>query len=176
MAAVPAVSVSIEEYLNTSYEGAFEYVDGELKEKTVTGHAHGQVQGLLYMWFHQHRKEWGIACSVETHTRVSPTRVRLPDVVVIGRGTAPKHTIVQAPLLAIEVFSPSNQPGEPDRRARDLAAMGTADIWLIDPEQRSGFVWDGSYWSPADTNYLRSSTSEIYVDLDWLWAELDDSQ
>ncbi len=174
--AVPAVSVSMEEYLNTSYEGAVEYVDGALKEKTVTGHAHGQVQGLLFMWFHQHRKEWSISCSVETHTRVAPTRIRLPDVVVIRRGTAPKHTIVQAPLLAIEVFSPSNQPGELDARARDLAAMGTADVWLIDPEERSASIWDGSRWLAHNDQFLRASISDVYIDLDWLWAELDDSQ
>ncbi len=176
MATVPAAFVSMEEYLNTNYEGAVEYVDGELKEKGVTGFSHGTVQLLLGQWFLAHRKEWGIACSIETHTRTSATRMRLPDVVVIRRGTAPKHTIVEAPLLAIEVLSPSYRLSDLKARAEDLAAMGTADIWLIDPETRKASVWDGANWIEAKGNRLQSSTTPAYVDLDWLWTELDDSQ
>ena len=176
MPSVPAVFVSMEEYLNTSYEGAVEYVDGELKEKGVTGHAHGQVQGLLFMWFHQHRKEWGISVSVETHTRVAPTRFRLPDVVVLRRGTAPKHTIVNAPILAVEVLSPSDRRADLKERAEDLIAMGTADVWLIDPELRTASVWAGNEWRPTAERRLQSSATDAYIDLHWLWAELDDSQ
>ena len=57
MATIPALS--IEEYLNTDYEGAVEYVDGELKEKGVTGFSHGTVQLLLGQWFLEHRRDWG---------------------------------------------------------------------------------------------------------------------
>lgn len=156
MASVPAVSVSLEEYLNTSYEGAVEYVDGELREKGVTGHAHGQVQGLLFMWFHQHRREWSISCSVETRTQVAPTRIRLPDVEVIRRGTAPKNTIIEAPILAVEVYSSANQPAELDERARDLVGMGTRDIWLINPKNRSAAVWRGKYLA-----YGRGAASSV---------------
>ena len=176
MASVPAVFVSIEEYLNTSYEGAVEYVDGELKDKGVTGHRHGLIQGLLFEWFRSRRKEWGISCSVETHTRVSSTRFRLPDVVVIRRGTAPEHTITNAPILAIEVLSPSDRLSDLSARAQDLTEMGTADVWLIDPEQRSASVWAQNGWIETRERQLRSSSSEAFVDLDWLWTELDDSQ
>lgn len=176
MASIPAVSVSLEEYFNTSYEGAVEYVDGELREKGVTGHGHGLVQGLLFEWFRAHRKEWSISCSVETHTLVASNRVRLPDVVVIRRGTAPKHTIVNAPILAVEVLSPSDRPGELNERAQDLVNMGTADVWLIDPEKRSASTWVAGKWQATSERYLRSSISEAFVDLEWLWTEMDDSQ
>ncbi len=179
MATAPAVFVSMEEYLNSSYEGAFEYIDGEVIEKGrggVTGYAHGVVQIILGEWFRAHRKEWNISCSVETHTRTSSSRIRLPDVVVVRRGNAPKHTIVEAPVLAIEVLSPSDTFADLRDRAADLEAMGVPDVWLIDPERRSASVWAHNGWTVTTERLLRSSTGPAYVDLDWLWTELDDSQ
>jgi Uma2 family endonuclease len=174
MATIPAVS--LEQYLQTSYEQPVEYVDGVLQEKGMTGYSHGAVQGLLFKWFHDHRKQWLISCSLETHTRTSATRVRLPDVVVIRRGTAPKHTIVEAPVLAIEVLSDWDKFSDLKARAKDLETMGTADIWLIDPASRSASVWKANSWIEIIETKLHSSVSDAFVDLEWLWAELDDSQ
>ncbi len=179
MATVPAAFVSMEEYLNTSYEGAVEYIDGEIIEKGrggETGYAHGLVQIILGEWFRARRKEWNISCSVETHTRTSSSRIRLPDVVVVRRGSAPKHTIVEAPVLAIEVLSPSDTFADLRDRAADLEAMGVADIGLIDPERRSASVLARNGWSVTTDHRLQSSTTPAFVDLAWLWTELDDSQ
>ncbi len=174
MGTVPAVSIG--EYLETSYEQPVEYVDGVTQEKGMTGFFHGAVQGLLYEWFRAHRKEWAISCSLETHTRTSSTTIRLPDIVVVRRGSAPRHTIVEAPLLAIEILSPFDKFSELKARARDLEGMGTPDIWLIDPETRSASVWKGNSWIEIRETTLQSSMTACYVDLAWLWTELDDSQ
>ncbi len=169
-----AIAVSLEEYLATSYEPDVEYIDGHLKEKPVTGFAHGVVQGLLFQWFRAHRKEWNILVSVETRTQVKPGRVRLPDVVVVAKGEQARGALVKAPLIAIEVLSPTDSYTDLKARAADLQAMGTENIWLIDEERRTAEVWTGAGWRLVEGSRLAAVNAPAFVDLDWLWAEVDE--
>lgn len=168
-----ATRVSLEEYLQTSYRPDREFLDGVLKEKPVVEFVHGEVQGLLFSWFLQHRDEWGIRASVETRTRVRAGKVRLPDVVVVASGSREKGTLTVAPLVAIEVLSPTDSYSDLRERAEDLWAMGVRNIWLIDPEHRTGEVWRDGYWQPAGSARIDAVESPVFVDLAWVWAELD---
>ncbi len=118
-----AALVSIDEYLHTGYERDLEYVDGELKERPVVFSVHGLLQALLVTWFTTHSKEWNIKAAVEVRTRVSPTRVRLPDVVVGPRRRWPE-TLVDPPLLVIEILSPSDTFGHIEEVVADYQKMG----------------------------------------------------
>jgi Putative restriction endonuclease len=76
--------VSLTEYLSIAdYDPDMEYVDGRFvniyEDKPSS---HGFLQGLISSWFIQH-KEWGLIAGPGIRTQVSPTRVRLPDVVVL---------------------------------------------------------------------------------------------
>ena len=53
-----ATLISIDEYLQTSYDPDVEFVDGVLKERAVAMSVHGLVQGLLAAWFSNRGKEW----------------------------------------------------------------------------------------------------------------------
>ena len=174
MAAI-ATGISVEEYLalygNSRY---VEYVDGELKEKPVTGYQHGIVQGSLFNWFRARRKEWDILVSVETHTLVAPTRFRLPDVVVVRKSDKPQGNLTKPPLIAIEVLSPGDSYTDLKERASDLRAMGTQNIWLLDEKCRTAEVWTGTQWQLFEDIRLTTVDSPAYLDLDWLWAEVDD--
>jgi Uma2 family endonuclease len=75
-------AISIDEYLRTVPDPDVEYVDGELRERPMTFNEHGLLQTEIGMWFNSHRHEWNVRAGVEGRTRVSPTRVRLPDVIV----------------------------------------------------------------------------------------------
>ena len=167
-------TVSLEEYLASSYSPDVEYIDGELKEKSVTGFPHGVLQGLLFQWFRSHRNEWDTRVSVETRTLVSLGRVRLPDVVVVRKGDESGGALTKAPLIAIEILSLSDRYTDLKARATDLHAMGTENIWLIDAEKRTAEIWTGRQWAPLDGNTLRAVNAPVFLDLDWLWAELDD--
>ena len=167
-------AVSLEEYLATSYHPDVEYVDGQLKEKPVTGFPHGVVQILLGQWFRAHRKEWNILVSVETRTKVDPNRVRLPDVVVVRNGEETRGALVKAPLIAIEVLSPKDSYNDLKDRAADLRAMGTENIWLLDEERRTAEVWTGKQWQLVEGSRLEAVNAPVFLDLDWLWAEVDD--
>lgn len=169
-----ATAVSFDEYLRTSYHPDVEYLNGELKEKPVVGFPHGEVQIILGAWFRAHRNEWGIRVAVDTRTQVEKERVRLPDIVVVGKQERAKGALQLAPLIAIEVLSPSDTYTELKNRAADLRAMGTENVWLIDPELRTAEVWNGRSWEPHPGNILQAVNSPMHVDLAWLWAEFDD--
>jgi Uma2 family endonuclease len=169
-----ATAVSIEEYLRTSYCPDVEYVDGQLKEKPVVGFPHGETQTILGVWFRAHRKEWGIRVAVEVRTRVMAERVRLPDIIVVTDQERSTGAIDNPPLIAIEVLSPTDTYAELKNRAADLTAMGTENVWLIDPQMRTAEVWHSNAWQQHAGRILQAVNSPMHIDLDWLWAELDD--
>lgn len=71
--------------------------------------------------------------------RRSPLTQRTPDIGVFVLATMVRRDgyIHSAPELAVEVLSPSNGP----RRVRDLlsdyAAIGLAEVWVVDPSDRT---------------------------------------
>ena len=79
-----------------------------------------------------------------------PTRQRSlqPDVLVVRRRDVGEENITKAPLLAVEVLSPST-------RAKDLILKralyedsGVSSYWVVDPDEPSLVVWeleDGAY-------------------------------
>ncbi len=169
-----AVKVPLEEYLKTSYHPDLEYLDGELREKSVVTLTHGEVQILLGVWFYEHRKEWQIRSAVEVRTQVSANQVRLPDFVVLVRTNRELGALTQPPLVAIEVLSPSDSYRELKGRAADLAAMGVRNVWLIDPELRTAELWRDGAWQRETSNRLQAVDSPVYLDLAWLWERMDE--
>ncbi len=164
--------VSLDEYRSTSYHPDVEYIDGELKEKPLVQWTHSNLQSLLCLWFGQHRKEWNITVGVESRTQVSPRRVRLPDVVVNRKGRHPE-ILTAPPLIAIEILSPSDSSSDVANRIRDLLTMGIANVWMIDPRTRTGFVCTLDA-PPQPTKHFEVSGTAIYLDLAQLFATFDE--
>ena len=163
--------VSLDDYLhNSSYHPDVEYVDGELKERPVVFSVHGRLQSLISTWFGMHEDEWGVLVAVEVRTLVAPTRVRLPDVVIDHAGEWPQ-TLVKPPLIVIEILSPNDSYSETQRLAQDYVDMGIENIWLIDPETRTGRVCSNNIWTA--TSSFRVDGTSIYLDLTALFSRLD---
>lgn len=164
--------VSEEEYLRTSYERECELIDGFLLERPMPTSIHGFVQMLIGSWFITRMMEWGVAPESEVRTRVRPANFRIPDVSVTAFATTFPKVQDGAPMIAIEIRFEDDRPSDLRKRAGDLHAMGVRHIWLIDPDQRTADVWsDGGVWEPA--RELRVAGSPIYLDLEWLWAQID---
>ena len=170
--------VTIEQYLSTDYRPDVEYIDGELWDKNVllrrgdpmVQWAHSRLQVMIGSWFDQHEDEWSILSGVEARTRVSASRVRLPDVVVVAAGPYPE-TLVEPPLIVVEVLSPDDTYAEIERRARDYREMGVMNIWLIDPDTRTARVCSRDAWT--ETLRFTVEGSPIYLDVAALFARLD---
>ena len=166
-----AALISLEEYLHTGFERDMEYVDGELRERPVVFSIHGLMQVQIAAWFMNHGMEWNLKVAVEVRTRVAPTRVRLPDVVVGPRRRWPQ-TLVEPPLLVVEIISPSDTFGHMDELVADYRAMGIPNIWIIHPTRRLGWVANREPW--VEARMLQAEGSPAFLDVDALFANLDE--
>ncbi len=168
--------VSFEEYLATAYRPDVEYLDGELRPKggkdTVVQWRHSNLQHVIGGWFYMHRKEWGITGGVEARTRVFGRNVRLPDVVIDWKGPHPE-VLTAPPLIVIEILSPSNTLPEVLKRFRDFAVMGVPNIWLVEPQNRTGQVYGEDGLLRPATRFTVAETP-VYLDLATVFAEYDE--
>jgi len=164
-----ALQIPIEEYLAVNYRPDREYVDGEIRERNVGKYEHARVQALLARWFGNHEQEWGAQVVTEQRVRVSPTRVRIPDVTLLALGAQP-DVIVHPPLLIVEILSPDDSYSDTQERAQDYRAMGVRTIWIIDPKTRSGRMCSGADW--VESTRLEVQGTPLYVDLPGIFSQL----
>jgi Uma2 family endonuclease len=164
--------VSVEEYLNASYEPDMEYVDGVLVERNVGESWHSWVQRNIL-----------VALSVkyphvfpfpEFRGRTRATRYRIPDICVTL--SAPKtRVLTEAAFIAVEILSPDDRISRFVDRLKEFEALGTRHIWVVDPETRELFIFtDGNLLEvkgdvlASDNPRLELTRGEIFKDLDKL--------
>lgn len=167
-----ATQIPVSEYLDTTFRPDREYIDGEVRERNVGKWEHARIQWLLAHWFGNHESTWNVMGSTEQRVRVSPTRVRVPDLVVLRPGPQP-DILTQPPLLVIEILSPDDSYSDLQERCQDYMQMGVATVWIIDPKTRSGRMCSGAKWIGADR--LEVSGTPIYVDLADLFSRIHGS-
>jgi Uma2 family endonuclease len=161
--------ISLQQYLGTSYRPDCEYVDGEIRERNVGKWEHARVQWLLALWFGTHEKEWGITGSTEQRVRVSESRVRVPDLVVLTAGAQP-DVLTVPPLLVIEILSPDDSYSDTQERAKDYREMGVETVWIIDPKTRTGRMCRGAEWLEASRLEVKGTL--LYVNLPDIFSQL----
>lgn len=114
MATAPKL-VALQEYLNTDYSPDCEYIDGAVIERNVgkIKHAfsHTEVVFQLKILL-KGRSEFAV---VEQRVRVSPNRVRIPDVCVIAAWTK-KSSVSHRCLCGDFLTRGSLEPGQRFRR------------------------------------------------------------
>lgn len=88
--------VSLEDYLNTSYDPDVEYVDGVLVERHVGDWLHALIKSNLL--FALRRKYPHLKAVPELRSKITDTRYRLPDVCVLL--AAPRRSIYSTPLIS----------------------------------------------------------------------------
>ena len=165
--------LSIDVYLKTSYRPDCDFVDGELEERNVGERDHNRTQLLIASWFLNHEKEWNIESIPEQRTRVSESRVRIPDVCLVRRDIPTEQVTVTPPLLCIEVLSPEDRLPRLMKRMEDFVAMGVQNLWIVDPAQRLAYVYTSPDNLKLVTERLSIPETPIYLDLPALFAGLD---
>jgi Uma2 family endonuclease len=163
------LQIPLDEYLGITYRPDREYVDGEIRERNVGKYEHARIQALLAAWFNQHEKAWGAQVVTEQRVRVSPTRVRIPDVALLTFGAQP-DVIVDPPLLVIEILSPDDSYSDTEERARDYRAMGVKTVWIINPKMRTGRMCVGKEWVEAAR--LEVKGTPLYLNLTDIFSQL----
>lgn len=163
--------ISVSEYLQTVYRPDREYLDGEVRHRNVGKYEHARIQALLAMWFGRHEGSWSALVVTEQRVQVSSTRIRIPDVTLLGPGNHP-DVIVQPPVLVVEILSPEDTYSDTEERASDYLAMGVKCVWIIDPKTRTGRMCADQSWTAAQR--LTVPGTQIYVDLPMLFRFLDE--
>lgn len=175
MASSTVVHLTLEEYLATTYQPDREWIDGELRERNVGKYEHARLQWLLTAWLAQNEDRWGVEGTTEQRMRVSPGRVRIPDLAMLHKGQHPP-ILTEPPVLVIEILSPEDSYSDTQERAHDYRAMGVKAVWIIDPKTRTGRMCidqpslSDDVWVLATV--LKVPGTLIHVDLDSLFARL----
>ena len=177
MATAPAISpalISMDEYLHTIYHPDCDFVDGQLEERNVGETRHSLLQAELAIWFGTHRRDWKIRVMTELRTRVSSSRVRLPDVAVAYDDAAMAERVRETPpLIAIEVLSPDDRLPRMLVRLADFWKMGIRNIWVLDPAERMALIYTENGLRVAEADRLEVADSPIYLDLNEVFSALD---
>ena len=167
--------ITMEEYLHTTYRPEVDFVDDHIEERHLGETPHSLLQAELAFWFRLHRKEWNVRVMTELRTRVSSTRIRIPDVCVVPIDLALQERVRKSPaLIAIEILSPEDRIGRVIPRLKEFLAMGTLNVWLIDPQDRIGYVCTTAGLDLAEIR-LTVPNSPVYLDLAELFASLDET-
>ena len=127
--------------MNTSYSPDCEYVDGVVWERNVGKRKHSYAQGRIYRKLGDALETQGLAVLPEQRIRVSPFRVRVPDVCVVP-GSDKDEVIAQPPLLCVEVLSPDDRWNRVLGSVSDYQSMGVPVVWVVDPYGRRAWIFD----------------------------------
>jgi Uma2 family endonuclease len=173
MATQTQVFIPIEAYLrNFDYEPDAEYVDGRIEERNLGHFDHNTIQQLIQVWFFMRRKSWGVQAIQEQRMRVSPTRVRIPDVCVFGNDYRIEQIFEFPPLVCIEVLSPEDRKSRMNVKIADYRAFGVRHIWIIDPDKRTGWDVSSGEWNPVDRFAVEGT--DVYLAIEELLASLEE--
>ncbi len=146
-------SVPVELYLHSSYEPDAEFVDGEVELRPMGEYDHASWQQALQLWFVQNGKSWNIRVLPELRVQVSPTRYRVPDVVVFDRAQPIEQILTHPPIAVFEVLSPEDTMTRMLVKLNDYAAMGIENIYVIQPKSETFYRFHDGILSPLRTHH-----------------------
>src|SRR5690348_10747398 len=177
MAALPDPPLmSVEEYLATSFpDGDREYLDGVVVERNLGTLAHSRLQQILVRHLAAFESSHQIEVLPECRTRITETRYRVPDVLVmVTPFRQTNRALLEPPFLIVEVLSPDDRVKDTVRRFKDYAAFGVRHIVQLDPEDRTTFVFaDGALiprelegFDLPERGFLPFNSTELLARLD----------
>ncbi len=132
----------------------WELIDGTLVVSPSPAMPHQRVSMNLAILLHQ-------ACPADLEVFAAPFDVRLaddtnvqPDLLVARRSDLTEANLPVAPLLAVEILSPSSRTIDLFSKRERLRRAGCPSYWVIDPADGHLTAWDldesGAYVEVAD--------------------------
>ena len=103
--------------------------------------------------------------------------VFVPDLVVVSRPQSiTKRGIEGAPLLVVEILSPSTRKRDRGLKARRYAELGVEHYWIVDPENRhiecgrlAGKTFEVVAEEEGEATLRHPNWDELEIDLGALW-------
>jgi Uma2 family endonuclease len=145
----PPPGTATEDDLLRPHGPTCELIDGVLVEKAM-----GARESVLGMYIgrllgeHVEAEDLGLVLGEAGFLRLTGGQIRAPDVTFVPwsefpGGEAPEDEAFWsvAPVLAVEVLSPTNTRAEIDRKLSELFAAGCKLAWVIDPATKTAKVY-----------------------------------
>jgi Uma2 family endonuclease len=140
-----------------------EYVDGRIVERNLGAveHGHCQTRTVLFL-LNNHKAMWSaVSCRVQ----MTPTRIRVPDVVCVD-GAMPEGSVIeQPPFLVVEVLSPDDRADDVLDKVDDYLSFGVPFVWVVNPRTRRGYVYTAEGMREAKDGVMRTRQPEIALPL-----------
>jgi Uma2 family endonuclease len=168
-----ATLVSVEEYLQTSYDPDCEFVDGQVLERNMGEWDHAGLQAVLIEWFASRRKALGLVVIPELRVQISERRYRVPDVAVV-KGKGHGRVLRRPPFLCIEILSPEDRASRVEEKIDDYLAFGVPHVWLIDPRKRVAWSYTADQKRESAV-VLATNDPRLEIPLADLFSELDEA-
>ena len=165
--------LSVEQYLQTTFQPDMDYVDGVLEARHVGEFDHGDVQWALLEAINAYTPSLGVRARPEVRVQVSPTRFRVPDVCVVSANWKRTQIVSEPPLLCVEVLSPGDRLSDAIRRCNDYLTMGVPEAWVVEPTLRSVFVVTLSGSQQHRSGVVLLPASDAPIDVERLFTVLD---
>jgi Uma2 family endonuclease len=137
------------------WEGDFDYVDRKLQRHDWRDLAHAEMHERLIGHFSEQGEKSKIIILPSFTLQVTPTRFRVPDLVLIDRNIPSKEiTKTSVPLAVIEVLSPEDTLMRVADLVSDYLTKSVAHILIVDPRTHSG-------WDCRRSSWVRTEEFEI---------------
>jgi Uma2 family endonuclease len=158
------MSVSVEQYLRTSFEHDAELVEGRIVERPAPYWAESRMQGFLVEQLWSASRKLGWFTMIELRVRTGSDRYRVPDVCIIRErpDEQSQGIVTRPPYLCIEIVAPDDKAAEAFRKIREYLSFGVEWVWVIDPVSLSGQVHSQSSVANVDRIF---STDRFNIDL-----------
>lgn len=134
--------VTPQQYLATHFEREPELVHGELRERPLPTKSHGRTQQRLAVLLDR----LGYCCT-EVRMRLAEDSYRIPDVALFEGVGPPDEVPSEPPLLVVEVSSPDDRLHDLLEKFEQYKTWGVPNIWLIEPELKRLFLFQGGLLS-----------------------------
>jgi Uma2 family endonuclease len=149
MIQIPSKQLTLEEFLKLpETKPASEYIDGQITQKPMPQGKHSIIQGELFSAINTVVKAKKIARAFPELRCTFGGRSIVPDLSVFLWDRIPRdengeiaNTFEIAPDWTIEILSPNQKQTKVIKNILHCLKHGTKMGWLIDPEERSIFVY-----------------------------------
>ena|SRR5271157_1022129 len=174
-----ATLVTVDEYLNTSYEPDMDYVDGVLVRRNVGTQLHSFLQAILTIYFGTLRDSHLLRVLPEARLLVNAAtrRHRVPDVMAVEVPYQKGKVVVDVPAIVVEILSPDDTFDDILDRCLDYETLTVPNILVMDPEKKRAWKFvSGSLQLITSAAIELSLPSGLVLNLPIaeIFAELDE--
>ena len=120
----------------------YEIVDGALVVTPAPSPLHQLVSGRLFLSLTSACPPHLVVLYAPLDVAISDTTVLQPDLLVARRADLTARDLPTAPLLAVEILSPSTRLIDLNLKCAQYEQAGCPSYWVIDPEAPALTAWE----------------------------------